>query len=238
MQEIQRRITGAPETAALPIHWIIDQAIEDHHADYSRDDYYAEGTYHTQLWTFTRVIRSHFGEDASPDDVFWELVVPEIERRGGWEILDTWLDPEEIYLEFICNWDAVRYKIGETPLSNALEKAKAHPLQPRRASRYPEFLARYATFVSIAGWLQVTMGNRPILLPVAKLGEILDVKPMTITRYRQTAERDSLLRVVKEHSYSRGRATEFFFDVQRFPILRGKAQVGTDVSFEAGAHMI
>jgi hypothetical protein len=61
---------------------------------------------------------------------------------------------------------------------------------------------------------------------------------MTITRYRQTAERDGYLRVVKEHSYSKGRATEFFFDVSRFAVLQSRAQSGTDDSFRADVPLV
>ena len=67
------------------------------------------------------------------------------------------------------------------------------------------------------------MGNRPIMLPVDRLSDMLGVTPMTITHYRQTAERDGLLRVVKEHTYSKGRATEFFFDVSQFNTLLTQA---------------
>jgi hypothetical protein len=238
MQETYRDTPSATEDVAPTIEEIVDYALEEHHMDGGRDTSSPYETYHTQLWTLTRVVKSHFTEKADADAVFWELIEPEIERRGGWEILDVWLDVEEIYFEFVCNWDAVRYKIGETPLGNALEKAEAHPLRPRRSTRYPEFLARYSRFVSVAGWLQVAMGNRPILLPVAKLAVMLGVKPMTITRYRQTAERDGYLRVVKEHSYSKSRATEFFFDVTRFEVLRNRAQAGTEASYEAGEHMV
>lgn len=61
---------------------------------------------------------------------------------------------------------------------------------------------------------------------------------MTITRYRQTAEADAYLRVVKEHTYSKRLATEFFFDVSRFEALLKRAQSGTEASYEAGKHMI
>ena len=75
------------------------------------------------------------------------------------------------------------------------------------------------------------MGDRAILLPVDRLSEMLGVKPMTITRYRQTAERDEYLRVVKEHSYSKKLATEFRFDVSRFSVLQDRVQKGTEDCF-------
>jgi hypothetical protein len=231
MQEIQRNTSSALTSSAHRIREVVSFAVEEHNNDFSIGNYYPDGIYRTQLWTFTRAIRSHYPEAAAPHEVFFDQIQPEIARRGGWGILGTILDLEEIYLEFVCNWDAVRYRIGETPLENALAKAEAHPLQPRRASKYPEFLARYSKFVSIAGWLQVTMGDRSVFLPVGKLSQILGVQPMTITRYRQTAEADRYLRVVKEHAYSKGLATEFRFDVSRFEILRGKAQSGAEARF-------
>ena len=238
MQDSQRE-TPSPTTGVGPsISDIIDDALEEHRMDAGRESGSPYERFHTQLWTFTRVLKSHFCEGAEPDDVFWEIVVPEIERRGGWEILDTCLDAEEIYLEFVCNWDAVRYRIGQTPLSNASMMAEEHPLEPRRASKRPDFLKRYARFVSIAGWLQVSMGNNPILLPVSKLADLLGVRPMTITRYRQTAIRDGYLKVVSEHVYSKGRATEFLFDVSRFNPLQRKAASGTLDSFAAGKHLL
>ena len=204
----KQRETPGPTTGVGPsISDVIDDALEEHTMDGGRGSGNPFFRFHTQLWTFTRVVKSHFAESADADVVFWDLVVPEIERRGGWEILDTWLDAEEIYFEFVCNWDAVRYRIGQSPLSNAEMMAEDHPLEPRRASKRPGFLKRYARFVSIAGWLQVSMGNRPILLPVEKLGGLLGVRPMTITRYRQTALQDGYLKVVSEHVYSKGRAT-------------------------------
>jgi len=234
MQESHRKATGTLTSSAPHIRRTIDLAIREHGEDYFRENGCPGEIYHTQLWTFTRLLKSHLDEEIDPGWVFWNLVHPEMERRGGWSILNTGLDLEEIYFEFVCNWDAVRFRIGETPLSNAIAKANAYPLEPRRASKRPGFLARYARFVSIAGWLQVAMGDRPILLPVDKLGEILGVRPMTVTRYRQTAVADNLLRTVKEHCYRSGRATEFRFAVSRFSVLRGKAQKGTQKSFEQG----
>jgi len=235
MQEIQREISSANQSRTLTYTGIIEYALEEHHMDHLRDNGDPREGYRTQLWTFTRCVKSFFASTANPDAVFFDVVVPEIDSRGGWEILDTWLDPEEIYFEFVCNWDRVRYDIGETPLSNAVLKAEKNPLEPRRCTGRADFLARYAKFVSIAGWLQVTMGNRSILLPVDRLGELMSVKPMTITRYRQAAVSDGYLRVIKEHCYTRKTATEFRFDVSRFSALQGKAQEGSSEAFHRGA---
>ena len=231
MQEKERETPSAPSGGTTSTEEMIDFALREHELDYWRGDNYPDTTFHTELWTFTRCIKSCFTERDNPHDVFFDLVEPEIERRGGWEILDTPLDEEEIYLEFVCNWDSVRYRLGETPLTNALAKAEEMPLQPNRASKHPGFLQRYSRFIGLAGWLQVTMGDRPILLPVERLAEILSVRPMTISRYREIAVKDGFLRVVREHAAVKGRATEFRFDVSRFNVLKDRAQQGTVDSF-------
>lgn len=234
MQEIHRDTSGAAMPATPTIERIVDFAIAAHEEDSLRGNWNPYDGYRTALWTFTRAMRSCYTERAEAEAVFFR-VQEEIERRGGWDVLDTDLTAEDIYFEFISNWDRVRYKIGETPLGNALGKAKAFPLVPARASRHREFLASYSRFISIAGWLQVTMGDRSILLPVGKLSETLGVAPMTITRYRQTAEADGLLSIVKQHTYSKGEATEFRFNVAAFPILLDHAQRGTEGSFGEAA---
>lgn len=180
------------------------------------------------MWAFTRAVRSFFGEGIDPEDVFAEVVEPEIERRGGWrELFSDVNTAEDVYLEFVCTWGKVRYKIGETPLSVATARALAFPLQPAGHDRAPH----YGEFVSLAGWLQVAMGVRPIMLPVEKVAALLDVTPMTATRYRYLAVKDGYLRVVREHSFGRHRATEFMFDVARYEILLEHAKAGTATEF-------
>ena len=234
MQENQRDATGALQVHSAPptISQIIDFALDAYRRDDGLENGYPEGIYHTLLWSFTRAVKSCFREEANPQDVFFDFVHPEIERRGGWEsIFECYWDAEDICMEFVCNWDSVRYNIGESPLENAAAKADAHGLRPARCDRHPGRLRRYARFVSIAGWLQVTMGNRPILLPCEKLAELLDVSPKAISRYRQMATRDGYLLESQKHNRIAGRATEFVFNVKRFSSLQTKAQDGTEDLF-------
>lgn len=237
MQEIHRDASSAVAETALGIPEVVGLAIEAHELDEGRDNHTPWGPYHTQLWSFTRSVKSHYPEGTDPHCVFFEIE-DEIEQRGGWAILDTDLTDEELYFEFVCNWNAVRFRDGETPLGNAVAMADTHPLMPARASKSKDRLIGYARFISIAGWLQVAMGNCEILLPVDTLAPILGVSAMTVTRYRQTAIRDGYLKVVQEHSHPKRRATEFLFDVTRFSVLHEKAQLGTGASFEAGTPLI
>jgi hypothetical protein len=234
MQEIQRYTASVACAVAPPIDEILDFALAAHEADTIKGDCSSSLAYRTPLWSFSRAARSAFAEGATPDDAFFALDAA-IARRGGWDILGTDMAAEDIYFEFVSNWDAVRYRVGETPLENAVVKADAFPLTPQRATGRRAFLVGYGRFVSIAGWLQVTMGNRSILLPVDMLARILHVVPMTISRYRKAAVKDGLLRVVCAHVYSKGQATEFRFNVAAFPVLLEHAEKGTDGAFEPDA---
>jgi hypothetical protein len=130
----------------------------------------------------------------------------------------------------------VRYLPGQGPLENAIDEARVLPLDlaaevmERRSDYYP-------VFVALAGHLQVIMGARPILLPVEKVGPLLGVKPMTVSRYRECAIEDGYLREVTPAVFrakgKRGRATEFVFNVSRFAILQQRAAPGTVELFQS-----
>jgi hypothetical protein len=126
---------------------------------------------------------------------------------------------EDARIEFLSNWEKVRFPAGCSPLDAAMEQAKARPLTPPT-----EWTAGYGLFISLAGHLQAIQGDRPILLPCRKLGQkkYLGCAAITVSRYRDQAVRDGLLAVTREHSFIRGKvceATEFRFDVSRYPSL-------------------
>jgi hypothetical protein len=134
-----------------------------------------------------------------------------------------WLsvDQEDAQTEFLQAWDRVRVLPGHSPLENALERAEREPLE-----LLPELQERrtdgYRDFVSIAGWLQVGVGDRNILLPVEELAGPLRVKPMTISRWRTWAIEDGYLQAVKPYERpgkGKGKATEFRFDVRKWDCL-------------------
>jgi hypothetical protein len=156
----------------------------------------------------------------------WRGGIPEGRKgMGDWE---AWFGVarEDAQVEILDAWDKVRYLPGQTPLDNALRSARECPLvlrdeeTARRADGYP-------LFVSVAGWLQVAMGDRAIMLPVELLAKALGVKPMTVSRYRRWAVEDGYLHEVRPYEFrgkgKGGKATEFRFAVPLFPILRERA---------------
>src|SRR5262249_13308439 len=143
-----------------------------------------------------------------------------------WEF---WFGPAQAdaHAEFLDTWDKIRYLPGMTPLDGAAEWARRYPLGLAEENGH-SWSREYVRFISIAGWLQTSMGDLPIQLPVQDLAEILGVQKMTVSRYRKWAVADGFLVEVKAHSFhpdaKRNRATDFRFNVERFPILAERAQ--------------
>jgi hypothetical protein len=136
---------------------------------------------------------------------------------------------DDAAVEILDAWDKVRFQPpGCTPLQNALQMADERPLILRAEVMAVRFASvRYPRFVALAGWLQVCVGDRPILLPVREVAKLFAVEPMTISRYRQWALKDGYLVEVQAHQWrgakKGGKATEFRFQVEGFDCLQEKA---------------
>jgi hypothetical protein len=147
-------------------------------------------------------------------------------RPSSWE---HWLGVtrDDAEAAFIDAWDKIRYFPGRTPLGNAHEQSARSPLRLNKETKERRSDG-YERFISLAGWLQVGMGDRPIMLPCREVGDLLSVQPMTISRYRKWAKEDGFLREVKGAKFGgrhgEGEATEFRFDTSRFPCLDNRAQ--------------
>lgn len=141
---------------------------------------------------------------------------------------------EDARAEFLSGWGKVRCVPGRGPWDHAWAQAARQPIQFRDESLCLDSPA-YAKFVTFAGWLQVANGAKAIMLPVRKLAPLLQVEPMTVSRYRQFAVADSFLREVAAVNLKARKATEFIFDVRRVPIFRDAAHADlfawTDAAF-------
>lgn len=174
------------------------------------------------MWAFTREVRSSLPDGCDPDEVFRSIVEPEIATRGGWrEALCTDLDREDLLCDFVYSWRRIRCRIGEGPLATAMRTAVETPLNLPASDPWSD-LPTYRTFVSLAGWLQVLMEDEPIFLPGRTIGPLLGRSHTQITRYCAHAVEHGYLELVSEHSITKRRATEYRFDVARFPILEDK----------------
>jgi hypothetical protein len=158
---------------------------------------------------------------------------PDAQEKPGHCRLDGLLEDEDEPVEFLASWDKIRYLPGESPLDQAAERARREPLGLREDV---ERSKGYRSFVSLAGGLQVTAGDRNIQLPCREVGKLLGVEPKSVSRYRHWAVQDGYLREVKPHVYrgpgKRGEATEFRFDVSQFKGLAEAAQWETAEGFQ------
>jgi len=188
----------------------------------------------TPLFSFTRAVKSRFPEGARADDAF-DQVDKIVRRLGGWDGLE-WAevaDSEEAYDYFAHAWGRVRYRVDEGPLEQALAKATARPLSTARERGRK--MPKYNRFVSVAGWLQVTAGDRNILLPVRQVAALLKTVQCRVSIWREWATKDGYLVVAKQHVFHGGgvgRATEFRFDVSRWDCLRAAAALGCKAHFD------
>jgi hypothetical protein len=148
-----------------------------------------------------------------------------LKRGGAGTIAEAWVDrfcivgvddAEDARAEFIDVWGKIKFPPGCSPLEAALERAEQYKLEPPDCPT-----AGYGAFISLAGHLQVLRGPNAILLPCHKLASLLGLSHMTIARYREWAVKDGHLRITRPHRFDSREATEFRFDVARYPALSG-----------------
>jgi len=223
-QDSQGYTGSAPcEQRALSPSEIVDQAVTAYWQDDLRDTSGVGCVYHTPMWAFAREVRSSLPDGCDADEVFRSIVEPQIEKRGGWrEVLCTDLDREDLLCDFVYSWRRIRYRIGEGPLATAMRTAEEAPLNLPASDPWSD-LPAYRTLVSLAGWLQVIVGDQPIFLPRRRIGELLGRSHTQIMRYCANAVEQGYLALVNEHSLVRRRATEYRFDVSQFNTLLTQA---------------
>jgi hypothetical protein len=235
-------LKGTPST--LPFGIYIGEAIDDinvHlHANVSNGNVSRKDGWQSNLFTFLRMVKAHSDMGNKSGAQAFGAVEQQLKTFTNCpKTVCPWkfylgVSREDAQVEFLDAWDKVRYLAGLNPLNVAIERAKRVPLGLNQG-KVRSFTAGYQDFVSIAGWLQTAMGNKPILLPVHQLAERLGVVAMTISRYRQWAIEDGYLRQTGKGQWvttGRGRADEFRFDVSRFKLLMETSAEGCAESFE------
>jgi len=189
----------------------------------------------TPLFAFTRAVKGWYEEGVESDRAF-DAVDRAMHLLGGWTILglDEVPDSEAAYEFFAHGWGRVRYRGDAGPLEQALARAKAYPLSTARERGRK--MVKYDRFVSLAGWLQVTVGDRNILLPVRQVAALLKTVPCRVSIWRELAKKDGYLAEAKAHVFHGklgvGRATEFRFDTARWDCLQAAAASGCAAHFD------
>ena len=185
----------------------------------------SEMGYRTRLWEFVRMLRAHQELRGLKAREAHSAICNAVEQSCGGDE-DPWFDylkfSEEDEVEFLTTWDKVKFPPGVDLLNEAVERAKLQPLVPescrtRRNGKYEEF-------ISLAGHLQNLLGPQVnICLPCEKIAEILGVDKSMISRYRDLAKMDGYIEEMVPYHWSssgNGKATEFQFHTDRFPVLQ------------------
>ena len=142
---------------------------------------------------------------------------------------------EEAKTEFLDLWSKFRWPANQTPLEAAVLRARRNLLIPndevceRRMVERNNPTIGYCFFLSVCGHLQVMLGDQTIFLPQDGLAKLLRVQGRTISRWRQWAIEDGMLRQTEPPG--RRRAARYRFDISRYGPLTEKAYTGTAEGF-------
>jgi len=196
----------------------IAAAIDAHRADRIKDKPVGSGgPWRSTLWTFTRKIKSRVTDPKAAAEGVFKIVDGIITKGGGWSEIVPGMDSEEIYLEFISNWSDIKFREGEGVLDRAYAKAKRNPLRHKKYTGNSH-LTGYAEFISLAGWLQVEVGEADIVLPLKLVAKLRGVTTRTVTLHIKKGLMDTFLIPVDLKTYP-GKAPTYRFDADQFPEL-------------------
>lgn len=139
------------------------------------------------------------------------------------------IDGADARASFADAWIKARSMPGQALLQRAIVAAKESRLLLPAALADIRPLGKpgmrdekdYEFFISVAGHLQVIIGEKPIILPCHALAALFGVRARTISRYRQWAIEDGYLTMTKAHKLvhphsKQNSASEFRFDLSRF----------------------
>jgi hypothetical protein len=208
--ELEKKIRSS-----LPLAQYLDFAYEEYN---NREI----GKVQTLLWEFIRLAKAHPDLSDRDADAALEKVEQALSSIHEDDVEDIWnaLFPDvgtedDARAEFLDAWLRVLYLPGVTPLDNARERAKHVCYRPQKRSGQQG----YVKLITFAGCLQEVMGDHNIFLPCREVGECLNLKAMTISRYRRWAELEGILAIRKAHTFrlgsSNNEATEYRFNFDR-----------------------
>jgi hypothetical protein len=158
----------------------------------------------SSTWEFVRQCRTH--------PALTSLTGDEAFNKIPWNATGF---GEEEQLQFLVEWPRVKSLPGVSPVEFAARLASRHPLISLR-----KHLKTLNHFVSLAGWLQVTVGpETPIFLPTRKVAEVMDLKSKsTVSTLCKITVSDELMDLVEPHTEHR--AARYRFRIERYDILR------------------
>lgn len=163
------------------------------------------GTRTRKVFDLTRALRSLPKYTGIAPKIF-EPVVREWHRRALTYIRTK--EFEETWIDFLKAWTKIKWKEGESPMSETFEKAKRASV-PGYAAKYDN--PKLRLLVVWCKLLQEQVGGSSFFLSARTAGKFLNVNPMTANRWLFLLERDGILEVIEKGKLTRtgGIATRF-----------------------------
>lgn len=140
------------------------------------------------------------------------------------QLVREWMGEEDFLERFQSSWEKVKILPGEDLIGSSVRMADATPLiMPDHIAN--KVTAGFKRFISVCGWMCVSLGTNRIKIPCREMASALGVDKETVVSYRQRAIKHDLLKLLKAHKYNpngRGEATLFAFRVDMWPCLRDR----------------
>lgn len=134
--------------------------------------------------------------------------------REALELAGGWADTQDEFVARFCDaWLNIRFLPGEGPLDAAARRAAEQPLPLESAATAPG----YVRLVTLAAYLQVARGDRPVYLPCRKLGDRLGLDRTTVSKFLRLAVSEGILEPVRSYRPSERKANEFRVDLSLWP---------------------
>ena len=163
------------------------------------------GTRNRKVFDLARALRS-LPKYADADPKIFETVVRQWHRQARPNI--TTQDFTETWIDFLKAWPKIKWKEGNSPMSETLERAKGLPV--------PEFVARYENpkLRLLVAWCKVLAEkgkDGSFFLSARTAARCLDVEPKTANRWLFLLEQDRVVKVIEKGKLTRagGIATRF-----------------------------
>jgi hypothetical protein len=152
------------------------------------------GTRNRRIFEFARAIKSlpQFA-DAEPTQlreivkVWHKKALPNVRTK---EFEETWID-------FLKAWPRIKYVKGKEPMAQMFEKVIQLEPPPIAVEKYPDN-SKFKILVSLCRELQRAAGNEPFFLSVRTAGRLLNIMPMTASRWFFLLQSDGILKIVSK----------------------------------------
>ena len=204
-----------------------DEATLDERHD-TREFRVINGRFRSRLWTFIRHLKTHEATRGISSAQAWSMTNRIVEQ---WEIDDPWGEyfgvDGDVEIQFIDLYDTIRTIPGVSPIELALSNAHDQPIQWDTTVASKPY-RRYLTFLA---WLQVAVGDLPLLLAVEHLAEVFETTPITISRYNKRARQEGYIRPTCPEIPNR-KARQYRFNVALCDAIASAAHPDCDALFE------